>query len=73
MSKCQIVLELLDQVRSEGLPGSLVLADAGNGVSGPFRAGLAERGLHFIVGVTEEMVVFTAPPVWEQPDSRTSG
>ena len=25
----------------------------GYGASGPFRAGLAERGLHYIVGVTE--------------------
>jgi SRSO17 transposase len=61
LSKGQIALELLDQVRSEGLPGRLVLADAGYGVSGPFREGLAGRGLHYIVGVTDEMVVFTEP------------
>jgi SRSO17 transposase len=73
LSKGQIALELLDQVRSEGLPGSLVLADAGYGVSGPFRDGLVERGLHYIVGVTDEMVVFTAPPVWEEPGARTGG
>ncbi len=34
-SKGQIALELLDLVRSEGLPGELVVADAGYGVSGP--------------------------------------
>src|SRR3954467_1007180 len=61
-TKGQIALELLDQVRGEGLPGQLVVADAGYGVSGPFRDGLAERGLHYIVGVTDEMVAFTEEP-----------
>src|SRR4051794_23042372 len=67
LTKGQIALELLDTVRAEGLPGRLVVADAGYGVSGPFRDGLAERGLHYIVGVTDEMVVFTEEPVWEAP------
>src|SRR4051812_37419027 len=35
MTKGEIALELLDQVRAEGLPGRLVLADAGYGASGP--------------------------------------
>jgi SRSO17 transposase len=72
-TKGQIALELLDQVRAEGLPGRLVLADAGYGVSGPFREGLAERGLHYIVGVTDEMVVFTGPPDWVEPRAATVG
>ena len=72
-TKGRIALELLDQVRSEGLPGQLVVADAGYGVSGPFRDGLAERGLHYIVGVTGEMVVFTEPPTWEAPPARRPG
>jgi SRSO17 transposase len=63
----QIALELLDRVRAEGLPGGLVVADSGYGVSGPFRDGLAERGLHYIVGVTDEMVVFTEEPRWDEP------
>jgi SRSO17 transposase len=67
MTKGEIALGLLDQVRSEGLPGRLVVADAGYGVSGPFREGLAARGLHYIVGVTDEMVVFTEEPSWEAP------
>ncbi len=73
LSKGQIALELLDQVRVEGLPGGLVVADAGYGVSGPFRDGLAERGLHYIVGVTDEMVVFTAEPRWVAPTAATGG
>src|SRR3954467_14488895 len=66
-TKGQVALELLDQVRGEGLPGQLVVADAGYGVSGPFRDGLAQRGLHYIVGVTDEAVVFTEEPTWEAP------
>jgi SRSO17 transposase len=73
LSKGQIALELLDRVRGEGLAGGLVVADAGYGVSGPFRDGLAGRGLHYIVGVTDEMVVFTEEPRWVAPASATGG
>jgi hypothetical protein len=44
----------LDRVRGEGLTGGLVVADSRYGASGPFRDGLAGRGLHDIVGVTDE-------------------
>jgi SRSO17 transposase len=67
-AKGAIALELLDTVRGEGLPGRLALADAGYGVSEEFRTGLAARGLKYIVGVTDEMVVFTEEPKWEPPD-----
>jgi SRSO17 transposase len=66
-TKGEIALELLDTVRGEGLPGWLAVADAGYGVSEDFRAGLAARGLKYIVGVTAEMVVFTAEPQWKLP------
>src|SRR5262245_27045888 len=72
-SKGQIALQLLDRVRAEGLPGGTVVADAGYGVSGPFRDGLAQRGLHYVVGVTDEMVVFTAEPRWVEPEAATGG
>ena len=67
LSKPQIALELLDRVRGEGLPGWAVVADAGYGVSGDFRDGLQARDLSYIVGVTEDFVVFTGQPRWEQP------
>jgi SRSO17 transposase len=73
LTKGRIALELLDQVRAEGLPGGLVVADSGYGVSRPFRDGLAERGLRYIVGVTDEMVVFTEPPEWIAPTAATGG
>lgn len=69
-TKGQIALDLLDQARSEGLPGRVVLADAGYGVSGGFRRALADRGLRYLVGVTDEAVVFTARPTWERPTRR---
>ena len=49
------------------MPGRVVLADAGYGVSGDFRQALADRGLHYIAGVTDEVVVFTDPPAWDRP------
>ena len=66
--RAQIALELLDRVRGEGLPGWLVVADAGYGVSEdvPRRPGRS-AGLHYIVGVTDEMVVFTEEPRWDAP------
>jgi SRSO17 transposase len=73
LSKGQIALELLDRVRGEGLPGGVVVADSGYGVSGPFRDGLAQRGLHYVVGVTDEMLVFTEPPQWIAPAAATGG
>ena len=64
-TKGQIALELLDQVRGEGLPGRVVVADAGYDVS--------ERGLCYVVGVTEEMVVFTEEPCWDAPQPSRGG
>jgi SRSO17 transposase len=73
-TKGQIALTLLDQVRSEGqLPGNVVIADAGYGVSQSFREGLAQRQLFYIVGVTSEMVVFVEEPRWEQPGPSQGG
>ena len=69
----QIALGLLDQVRAEGWPGQLVIADAGYGVAEDFRAGLEQRKLHYIVGVIPEMVVFTAEPSWFVPPYRGRG
>ncbi len=69
-TKGQIALDLLDQVRAEGLPGRVVLADAGYGASGEFRQALADRGLYYLAGVADEVVVFTAPPAWDRPAGR---
>lgn len=73
LTKPEIALELLDGVRGEGLPGHSVVADAGYGVSGQFRAGLEQRGLTYIVGVTGDFVVFTEQPKWDQPKTDKPG
>jgi SRSO17 transposase len=72
MTKGQIALELLDQVRGEKLlPGDVVITDAGYGVSQEFRDGLQQRDLFYIAGVTPEMVVFTAEPRWDWPEDQS--
>jgi SRSO17 transposase len=73
LSRGRIAPELLDGVRGEGLPGGMVVADSGYGVSGPFRDGLAQRGLYYVVGLTDEMVVFTEGPRWSGPKAGTGG
>ena len=68
LSKGEIALELLDAVRAENvLPGQVVVGDSGYGVSGPLRAGLAARGLCYVLGVTGEMLVFIEEPRWQAP------
>jgi len=73
-TKGQIALELLDQVRGEGLlSGDVVITDAASGVAQEFREGLARRQLFYIAGVTSEMVVFTEEPRWVLPRPSTRG
>lgn len=63
-TKPELALHLLDQVRQEGLPHAAVVADAGYGPSAELRAGLEARGERYVVGLTGEEVVLTAPPTW---------
>jgi SRSO17 transposase len=72
-TKPQIALALLDEVRAEGLPGQVVVADAGYGDSGPFRRALAERGLYYLAGVKAEAVVFAQAPTWRQRARKSRG
>jgi SRSO17 transposase len=73
LTKPQIARELLDRVRAEGRPGSVVVADAGDGVSRDLRDGRAARGRSDIVGVTADSVVFPAPPTGVAPKPSTGG
>lgn len=66
-TKGRIALSLLDRVKGEGLPGKVVVADAGYGDGEEFRQGLSERGLRYVVGVKGQTVVFTEAPRWEVP------
>ncbi|HKB42411.1 MAG TPA: IS701 family transposase [Gemmataceae bacterium] len=72
-TKGQLALDLLDQVRGEGLPGDVVVSDAGYGTATDFRQGLHDRGLFYLAGVTGETVVFAEPPRWERPPPTGNG
>lgn len=59
-TKPRIALEQIRQAVAREAPGDLVLADAGYGVDGQFRAGLTELGLRYVVGVQSSMSVWEA-------------
>ena len=72
-TKGEIAPELLDLVRSEGLAGRVAVADPGHGVSKASRDGLSGRTPPDVVGVTEDMVVFTEQPCWVEPGPSRGG
>jgi SRSO17 transposase len=60
-TKPELALELIDQLLAWGLHRQPVLADAGYGNNSAFRAGLARRGLQYMVGVESTTAVWTPP------------
>ncbi len=60
--KWQLALEIIDQLRSWGLPDRVVLADAGYGESTEFRESLEQRRLSYAVGVGPQVGVWLTPP-----------
>ena len=70
-TKGEIALDLLDQVRAEGLAHQAVVADAGYGLSVDFRRGLEERHERYVVGIAGKEAVFSEPPTWTvAPDTQ---
>jgi SRSO17 transposase len=59
-TKPEIALEEIDRLTAEGVHFGCVLADAGYGLSAPFRQGLSERGLVWAVGVGARQKVYPA-------------
>jgi len=59
-TKPEIALEEIDRLTAEGVRFGCVLADAGYGLSAPFRQGLSERGLVWAVGVGARQKVYPA-------------
>jgi SRSO17 transposase len=63
--KWRLALALLDDAKRAGVRDHVVLADAGYGDCGEFRAGLAERSLPYVVGISGVTVVW---PPGSQPE-----
>jgi len=59
-SKPEIALAEIDRVMAAGLTFGTVLADAGYGLSAPFRQGLSARGLTWAVGIPGRQKVYPA-------------
>lgn len=59
-TKPEIALEEIDRTRTAGVRFGCVLADAGYGLSAPFRQGLSARGLTWAVGVGARQKVYPA-------------
>ena len=59
-SKPEIALAEIDRVMAAGLIFGTVLADAGYGLSAPFRHGLSARGLTWAVGIPGRQKVYPA-------------
>ena len=59
-SKPEIAIEEIDRIRDAGVRFGCVLADAGYGLSGPFRQALSVRGLRWAVGIAFKQKVYAA-------------
>jgi len=59
-TKPEIALTEINRVRAAGVRFGCVLADAGYGLSAPFRQGLSERGLIWAVGIPFKQKVYPA-------------
>jgi SRSO17 transposase len=59
-TKPAIALAEIDRIRAGGVRFGCVLADAGYGLSAPFRRALTERGLSWAVGIPFKQKVYPA-------------
>src|SRR5438132_13584423 len=57
-TKPEIALAEIDRVMAAGMRFGCVLADAGYGLSAPFRQGLTTRGLAWAVGIPRHLKVY---------------
>jgi SRSO17 transposase len=67
-AKWRLALGLLDALAEWGLQAPVVVADAGYGVSTPFRLALEERGLAYVVALTGKEVAHPEEAEPHQPD-----
>ena len=72
-TKATMAIAQVDAAIASGLEIECVLADAGYGDSVEFRRSLADRGLHYAVGVSKATKVFVGDPVFAVPESGRMG
>jgi SRSO17 transposase len=70
-AKWQIALDQIDDLLADKLPRATVVADAGYGDTTPFREGLTERGLLYIIGVKPETTAWQPGQAPLPPQRRT--
>jgi SRSO17 transposase len=61
--KWRLALEMLDELAGWGLHPPVVVADAGYGNNGDFRAGITARGSHYVVGVDGDLTAHAVDAV----------
>jgi SRSO17 transposase len=59
-TKLEIAIEEIDRIKGAGVRFGCVLADAGYGLSAPFRQALSARGLRWAVGIPFKQKVYPA-------------
>ena len=74
-TKPQIALQQIRRAVEEEVPRGVVVADAGYGVDGQFRAGVTELGLEYALGVQSSLSVWAPgmeplPPLPRKPKGR---
>jgi SRSO17 transposase len=60
-AKWQIALDLIDQALSWDIPKGVVVCDCAYGNGNPFRQGLIDRGLCYVVEIEAKTIVFNEP------------
>jgi SRSO17 transposase len=65
--KWELAVQLVDDALAAGVRAHIVLADAGYGDTGPFRAALRERGLDYAVGVHHPTRIWPPGTTFEVP------
>jgi SRSO17 transposase len=68
--KWRLAVGMIDDALSWGVPKRVVVADAGYGDATGFRSALAERGLHYVVGIAGIAVVWPPGVMPTPPQSR---
>jgi SRSO17 transposase len=66
-TKWQLSLDMIDQVRTWGLPNRIVVADAGYGDTTEFRDELEARQLSYVLGISSTTGVWSKPPQAKVP------